>query len=482
MKTMKILLTATILTGAAMVSLLSAQQLAKGDSVMIKRDCTKYLTGEQPSAWVYDKVHMVGQLGTKRFPEGVLLFPINSWVCPECITSVQAKEAAPAPAPAPAHAPARVAEEPAPAPAPAQIAEEPVVEPVVEEPAPAPVVEPEPEPVVEEPAPAPVVEEPAPAPAPAQVVEEPIAEEPAPAPAPAAVLVEQVKGDSVKTKQNFRHGYDRFSIGLRGGASSLLHDLKKGKWNCGGDVILDLQYAHYWTKDGRPVDLGLITGIGIGYSQSSVKTNVNDQTEHEDQEPGYKVIYTVVSDKIREHDGQLQLEVPLFFSLIHTNGLFFNIGPKFMIPVYTPYKQNISKDTYIEAYFEILETPVSNTEVTGILRDFTQKGSDYKNQFTINVMLSAELGYEWILKSGNSLGLGAYANYSVYNSFKNKNANTQALITVEPPVAGSNSADVKVSTATATYAKRLGFFDVGVKVAYHFNFPKKHQNKPDQLF
>ena len=456
MKTMKILLTATILTGTAMMSLLSAQQLAKGDSVMIKRDCTKYLTGEQPSAWVYDKVHMVGQLGTKHSPEGVLLFPINSWVCPECVTSVQPKEATPVPAPA--HAPARVAEEP-------------VVEPVVEEPAPAPVVEPEPapEPVVEEPAPEPVVE--------------PVAEEPAPAPAPATVLVEQVKGDSVKTKQHFRHGYDRFTIGLRGGASSLLHDLKKGKWNCGGDVMLDLQYAHYWIKDGRPVDLGLITGISIGYSQSSVKTNVNDTTIRPDQgDPEYNVIYKVVSDKIREHDGQLQLEVPLFFSLIHTNGLFFNIGPKFMIPVYTPYKQNISKDTYIEAYFQILETPVTNTEVTGILRDFTQKGSDYKNQFTINVMLSAELGYEWILKSGNSLGLGAYANYSVYNSFKNKNANTQSLITVEPPVAGSNSADVTVSTATATYAKGLGFFDVGVKVAYHFNFPKKHQNKPDQLF
>ena len=441
MKTIKIRLIVTILMGATAVSMLSAQQLAKGDSVMIKRECTKYLTGEQPSVWVYDKMHTVGQIGTKRFPEGILLFPINSWVCSECLAPTQPKDA--------------VEAEP--------VKTEPVVEEPVVEPEPAPVVVEEPV-IVEEPTPAPIVE-------PTPVVEEPT---------PTPVVVEQVKGDSIKSKQNFHHGYDRFTIGLRGGASSLLHNMEKGKWSCGGDVLLDLQYAHYWTKDGRPVDLGIITGIGIGYAQSSVKTNVD--TAYTATTSDGNIDYTIKANEIKEHDGQLQLEIPLFFSLIHENGLFFNIGPKFMLPVYTPYKQQVSKDTHIEAFFQDAEIKVTDEVVTGLLaqEDYTQKGSDYKNQFTINVMLSAEIGYEWILKSGNSLGLGAYADYSVYNSFKNS-ANAKSIIDVIAPE-GNNVAVVNVAPATKTYAKGLGFFDVGVKVAYHFNFPKKRQYKDARLF
>jgi len=97
MKTIKSILIAATLISATAVSTMSAQQaaapayqwkVAKGDSVMIKRECDKYLTGEKPSTWVYDKVHTVGQLGTKRFPEGVLLFKINSWICEECLVPV----------------------------------------------------------------------------------------------------------------------------------------------------------------------------------------------------------------------------------------------------------------------------------------------------------------------------------------------------------------------------------------------------------
>ena len=99
MKTIKSILIATTLVCATAVSSLSAQQAAQpakehqwkvavGDSVMIKRECVEYLTGERPSVWVWDKVHTVRQLGTKRFPEGVLLMNIYSWICEECLIPV----------------------------------------------------------------------------------------------------------------------------------------------------------------------------------------------------------------------------------------------------------------------------------------------------------------------------------------------------------------------------------------------------------
>lgn len=427
---------------------------------MIKRDCDKYLTGEKPSTWVYDKVHTVRQLGTKRFPEGVLLMNIYSWVCEECLVPVHEREAAPEETKPEETKPVEVKPAPEQKPAETKPAEvKPADETKPEEVKPADETKPE----------------------------ENKPEETKPEEQKPGIITEQVKGDSIKSHQNFKSSYNRFSIGVRGGASSLLHNLERGNWTCGGDVVLDLQYAHYWTDDSRPVDLGIITGIGIGYSQSGMKTNVNSMDtilDKEDLSFPLHVEYTVKADEVKEQDGQLQLEIPLMFSLIHENGLFFNFGPKFMLPVYTPYQQTISnnENTYINAYFREIGVNVKNEVITGILAEnqFTTKADDYGNKFTINIMLGAELGYEWILKSGNSLGLGAYANYSVYNGFKN-NSSSKPLIEVTPPV-GSSNAEVTVLPATQTYAKSLGFFDAGVKVAYHFDFPKKHQSRNAKLF
>ena len=478
MKTIKSILIATTLVCATAVSSLSAQQAAQpakehqwkvavGDSVMIERECVEYLTGERPSVWVWDKVHTVRQLGTKRFPEGVLLMNIYSWICEECLIPVNghAKEAAAKAAEEQAEERAAFEEEmsktkdanAAAAKAAEQPKEEPKAEPVKEEPK----EEPKAESVKEEPK-----EEPAP-------VEEPKKEE---------QTAQSNQADSIPSQQNLTHSYDRFTIGLRGGAAGLLHQTKEGNWTCGGDVVLDLQYAHYWTKDGRPVDLGIITGVGLGYAQSSVKSSVNSTrpgVEDLDAANPMHIDYTIRADEVKEHDGQLQLEVPLMFSLIHQNGLFFNVGPKFMLPVFTPYKQTISNNpnTFVEAYFQETGVRVTNDVITGLLAEnqYTSKGTDYKNKFTINVMLTAEIGYEWILKSGNSLGLGAYANYSVYNSFKNNpdDPATDPLIHVESAPSNTSNAVINVNPLTGTYASGLGFFDAGVKLAYHFNFPKK---------
>ena len=459
MKTIKSILIATTLVCATAVSSLSAQQAAQpaqehqwkvaiGDSVMIKRECVEYLTGERPSVWVWDKVHTVRQLGTKRFPEGVLLMNIYSWICEECLIPVNGRAQEEA---------AKAVEE--------QKEDRAAFEKGEPEPAAEPAAEPAEEPAKEEPAP----------------VEEQKEEEPA---------AQSNQGDSIHSQQNFKHNYDRFTIGLRGGAAGLLHKTNEGSWTCGGDVVLDLQYAHYWTKDGRPVDLGIITGVGLGYAQSSVKSSVNStrpNVEDGDATPMH-IDYTIRADEVKEHDGQLQLEVPLMFSLIHQNGLFFNIGPKFMLPVFTPYKQTISNNpnTFVEAYYQETGVRVTNDVITGLLAEdkYTSKGTDYKNKFTINVMLTAEIGYEWILKSGNSLGLGAYANYSVYNSFKNnpEDPNVDPLIRVESAPSSTSNAVINVNPLTGTYASGLGFFDAGVKLAYHFNFPKKRKNIDSKLF
>ena len=470
MKTIKTILIAATMISASVVSTMSAQQaaepsqhtwkVAKGDSVMIKRECQEYLTGERPSVWVWDKVHTVGQLGTKRFPEGVLLMNIYSWICEECLIPVHPREQEPV-----------VAEEP--------VAEEPIAEvkPVADEPAP---VEPEPEPVVAE---EPVIDVPAPV-EPEPVVEEPKAEEPkAQEPQEEEPLTEQAKSEeTIMSQHNFKHNYDRFTIGVRGGASSLMHHAENANWLCGGDAVLDLQYAHYWAKDGRPVDLGIIAGLGIGYQQSGLKLD-SDYKNLPPQTVGTSnVFYTVDVKDIKETDHQLQLEIPVLFSLIADNGVFFNVGPKLMIPLYTPYKQTANIDqTHISAYFDETGVTMIDEVLTG---KYEGQQPTEKNgiQFNMNLMLTAEIGYEWVLKSGNSLGLGAYANYGWNLSYKNT-PNAEGLFNLTAPAGdGSSVAKLDVLSATHAYADKLSFFDAGVKVAYHFNFPKKKQFKDSKLF
>ena len=465
MKTVKSILIATTLICASVVSTLSAQQQAQpaqkhefkvaiGDSVMIKRECQKYCTGETPSTWVWDKVHTVRQLGTKRFPDGVLLMNIYSWMCEECLIPVNGR-----------------AEEAA-----AQAAEEQKEEKAVFESQ----TQAERDSIAEAAEKARL----AAAAAAAKEAEEAAAAETAKADSIAAEQQAQQtsQGDSIHSKQNFKKSYDRFTIGLRGGASALMHKADKGKWTCGGDVLLDLQYAHYWAKDGRPVDLGIIVGLGIGYHQSGLKT-AYDSTGFQRPDPYVatdNINYTVVARDVKETDRQLQLEIPLMFSLIHDNGLFFNVGPKLMIPVYTPYKQSVNKEgTQISAYFEKTGITMVDNPVTG---RYDGQQPEEKNgiQFNLNLMLTAEIGYEWILRSGNSLGLGAYANYGWNLSYKNQ-TNSEGLFNLTAPT-NTSKANLEVLSATHAYADKLSFFDVGVKLAYHFNFPKKRYFKDSKLF
>ena len=462
MKTLKSIIIAATLICASFVSTLSAQdaqaepyqfRVAIGDSVMIKRECQKYSTGERPSTWVWDKVHTVRQLGTKRHPDGVLLMNIYSWICDTCLINVNGRAAESAEQAAVEQAEEREAFERGKEPTTVQQQKE------AEEAA---------KRAAEEAAAIAAADSAFRAAEEARKAEEEAA-------------AQRAKEDSIKSVQKFKHNYDRFTIGARGGASALMHHAEQGKWNCGGDVVLDLQYAHYWAKDGRPTDLGLIVGLGIGYHQSGLSKDA-DHAEFDRTTGTSNVHYTVDIKDIKETDHQLQLEVPIMFSLIHDNGLFFNVGPKFMIPVWTPYKQTANvDDTHISAVFQETGVTVIDQTLTG---KYTGQEPEEKNgiQFNINVMLTAEIGYEWILKSGNSLGLGAYANYSVYNSYKNT-TNKEGLFNLTAPASdGSSVAKLDVLSATHAYTDKLGYFDAGIKLAYHFNFPKKRHFKDSKLF
>ena len=107
-----------------------------------------------------------------------------------------------------------------------------------------------------------------------------------------------------------------------------------------------------------------------------------------------------------------------------------------------------------------------------MLTDDQQHSKGTWKPSTLNIMLGAELGYEYTFRNKNSLGIGIYGNYSVYTLYKNDFNYASLVSLVEKPDA-AKPAVLNVLSATDTYATGLGYFDVGLKLSYHFNWWKK---------
>lgn len=424
----------------------TAADYSVGDTVIIKKETTKYLTGETPSKWVYFVEHTIQQIGTKRFPEGLLLKGIISWVGPDDVmlkSSQDGKEEN-----------NKRADE---------------------------------------------------IDAMNNGDQKELGEY---ADGTGTKVIEHIDenadntgdntgdnagdnagdngqgnvtegdgngagqgegdGDNEDKEKTKAPNFHRFGIGVRAGAASLMHETDvMGKWHVGGDLLLDLQYGYYWgTKKQNHV--GILTGVSVGYSHSGLQSPVD--TAYTVSTSDGDIDYSVKASDVDENDGQLQVEIPVMFSFISEKGFFLNVGPKVAIPVWSHYKQGITEPD-INAYFPAEGVTVSNEAITGLVQDNQLNTKGKWSPSKVNVMLTAELGYEFQFKNMNSLGLGVYANYSLYDLYKNDTEN-KSLINVTAPTA-SAIADVDVLSATDTYAKGMGYFDAGLKLVYNFNFFKK---------
>ena len=441
-------------------------QFQSGDTIIISKDVKHYLTGEEPSEWVYYVRHIVGQVGGKRFPEGILVAGINSWVGPDGLLLVGATKKSPEAVDKQARdrdkVEARREElrnmEKARREAIEQDAKRNDMTMLERDKKPAERVrQPEEKAAIREEQP---VQE-----ANAAVVEE--------TPTQQVLTVEEEK--PAETDTTINRQIDRFTIGLRGGVASLLHNpvaAANGKWKPGFDVLLDLQYAHYWQKGDKP-SYGILTGLSAGYVRSGVTSDVAYSIPSDG-----KLSYDI-NVKAREYDGAVLLEVPLMFSMITNGGLFFNVGPRFQLPVFNHYTQKVTdaNGANIEALFVKEGVKVADEIVTG--RVATTKGN-LKDMSMFNLLLGAELGYEWRLKNNNALGLGVYASYGLFSLYNHTAAGQ--LVDVTAPT-GSAVGQVDFNPITSVYTEGNGFkfganngldfFDCGLKLNYSFNFVKQ---------
>lgn len=444
-------------------------QFQSGDTIIISKDVKHYLTGEEPSEWVYYVRHIVGQVGGKRFPEGILVAGINSWVGPDGLFLVGASKQSPAAVDKQARdrdkVEARREElrnmDKAHRDAIEQDAKRNDMKVLERDNKPAERVR-QPE---EQQETRPAIREEQPVQANPAVVEE--------APTQQVLTVEEEK--PVENDTTIKRQIDRFTIGLRGGVASLLHNpvaAANGNWKPGFDVLLDLQYAHYWQKGEKP-SYGILTGLSAGYVRSGVTSEVAYNIPSDG-----KLSYDI-NVKAREYDGAVLLEVPVMFSMITNSGLFFNVGPRFQLPVFNHYTQKVmdANGANIEALFEKEGVKVPDEIVTG--RVATTSGVK-QEMSKFNLLLGAELGYEWRLKNNNAFGVGVYASYGLFSLYNHTAAGQ--LVDVTAPTA-SSVGKVDFNSITSTFTQGNGFkfganngldfFDCGLKLNYSFNFVKQ---------
>lgn len=439
----------------------------KGDTVVIKKDVERYVTGERISKWVYRTPQVVQQAGGRRYPDGILLRGILSWVEPGNLINhsthpeaAAAEQAAKQEAAAAEKAAAEQAKHEADS---IQQARRDSIANARVEAARADSIA--------------RAQEAARQDSIAQARQDSII----------AAAIERARRDSLDqaaqdsiaaaiadsiANAKKKEQCNRFSIGVRGGAASLMHKTPMGNWGIGFDALLDLQYAHYWRKPGKKMQYGLLVGVGVGFARSSLNTAVNDSLPIISTSDG-DIQYKILAENVKEFDGQIQVEVPLMFSMVHEKGFFMNLGPRFMIPVYGLYNQTITNPE-IKATFVEEGVTVTNEKITGVLTEEQQNSKGSWKTSTLNIMLGAELGYEYTFRNKNSLGIGVYANYSVYTMYKN-DFNHVSLISItdeNKPDAGKPAVP-EVLSATDAYATGLGYFDVGLKVAFNFNWWKK---------
>lgn len=284
----------------------------------------------------------------------------------------------------------------------------------------------------------------------------------------ADIVYKRVMDELAKQQEidSLMNNVDRFSIGLRGGFASTMAD-PTPTMPLGYDLRFDLQYAHYWMNNPKKHMIGLMTGLSVGYMYTN-RDIVWDEEFTRNTSDG-DVHYHVTADNIRETNKQLQLEMPLMFSMVTTNGFYLNVGPRVLLPIRTPFEQVITNGHIVATDLETTDVMTDNVVYGYLNEDQIKISGMTKQKFDITVLVGMELGYEFRFASGNSVGLGVYANYGVYSTYSNRPLGT--IIDVTAPNY-DKIGSVDVYSMTDAYTRKMGHLDAGIKLSFNFDSRK----------
>ena len=259
-----------------------------------------------------------------------------------------------------------------------------------------------------------------------------------------------------------------FSVGLRGGAQTILPQIKSGDtWSVSnaytGGGMADFRYAYYTTF--APACMwGFYVGVGAGVSSESLKGTMTDQYTNWDYDDS-PMHYTVHSD-FRQTTIYARTELSLMLAF-YFGPVSLNFGPRFVMPFATKATMKLS-DLSISAYYPQYGVKITDERITG------QLDTPYKLKVKADrpygiLLMGAELGYEWPLTDKFFMGVQAYADISVLHVGSPLEPSDKPMIDVAPILDRRKPIPTVEVHSITNYVGALRNLEFGVRIYYAFS-------------
>ena len=181
----------------------------------------------------------------------------------------------------------------------------------------------------------------------------------------------------------------------------------KNKPGFASTLCIDYVYAGATETKSGTIDLGVRTGLEIGYSMPRFNRYFMDEPfEVRDYEDNIIQYTTSGITKIDAH--QLSFGIPLMFTL-RAKGIVFDFGPILRVSAVTRGKQ-ILNESLIEAYFPAYGVTVPNELITGVVPE-DQLEMKISSKPGLDLRLGTSIGYEF----NERIGVQGYFRVNVWN-------------------------------------------------------------------
>lgn len=269
------------------------------------------------------------------------------------------------------------------------------------------------------------------------------------------------------------------SIGVRGGGQTYLPTTAVGatgevKPGIGGTDGLDLRYTYYGSVGGQ-VELGFGIGAGFGYGAASLKGTNTDLYSNTDY-LGNTIDYTITS-AFTQTDRFAKIDASLLFAM-RFGGVTLNIGPRFMLPLAANRSLTINQAN-IDAYYSAYDVHLVNQLITGKLETpYTENRPSNISKY--NLLIAAEIGYEWRMTNQHALGVQLFAEAAVWSNQLPITNNQSPIISVSPISDASNPVPLVTVGSVESFVTNRRYLDFGIRAYYAFHIEHIHirQFKP----
>ena len=258
------------------------------------------------------------------------------------------------------------------------------------------------------------------------------------------------------------------SVGVRGGGQMWLPSTVTGvtadvRSGIGYTGALDLRYTFYCDVS-NTASMGLAVGAGAGYGSTVLQGTNVDAFSNTDY-LGNQLDYTATT-AFQQTDRFAKAEASLLLAM-RFGGVTLNIGPRFMMPFADSHLLKVTQST-IDAYFPQYNVHVVNEQATGVLPTPLMR-QEKLSLPKYNLLLAAELGYEWTFDKQHIIGLQAYMDFGVWSFNSSTALPLTQFVSVSPIMDATNPTPIVTVASPEMYIKGRRYLDFGIRVYYAFS-------------